>query len=254
MAVGLVALGAVAGRGGGGRRRRRPPPDWDALDAAVDAAATVEALEALEARLLGMRSVAAWELARRARGRIRALRAVATRRARDPARWAPKPKRPPAPPSLFAFLGALGGIRDQGGELAALGITGRTPSPGHGALVRATGLTLDRARELAHEAGFIGAPDQEPNGAGGSAVADLLDALDREARGRRVYPFGAAVEGPAGDPDPDREAHDRAAVDLGAAESWAELVRVARAEGSAAAWAFLVERAGLLAELEEIPW
>lgn len=101
------------------------------------------------------------------------------------------------PETLAEFLAANGGIRDQGGELAAMDLAGAFPVvPGAGPLVRANGRTLDAARELAAEAGYLGAADD-----GKTTVNDLLDALDREARAsgeknwdRRVWSHHDASE------------------------------------------------------------
>lgn len=232
-------------------------PALAALQQQIAEATTVEQLEALEAECLRRGSMSAFRLAQHARGRIRAFRAVATRRARDPERWKAKPKEA-RPPTLFQFLGGIGGLQDQGGELAALGIT-RTITTG-GALVRKGGLPLDRAREAATEAGYIGHVGQDVNGADGTTIQQLLDALDREARGRKVYPLGLyADEGlaPLEAQDPEAELHDMAQAQATEAAHWRAVVELARTEGHVSAWAYLVEHAGLagqLVELEELPW
>ncbi len=82
------------------------------------------------------------------------------------------PQRPtgPAPTSLVSFLQRAGGVKDEGGDLAAAGFN-RFPG-----LVRDGGMSLDRAREAAAEAGYMGGDtaaamrDTTPN--------DLLDRLD----------------------------------------------------------------------------
>lgn len=76
-------------------------------------------------------------------------------------------------PSLLAFLAGQGGLQDQGGELMARDATKLRPG-----LVRKQGLALDRARELAAEAGYIPADTD---------LAPLLDAIDAELRGSPVY-------------------------------------------------------------------
>lgn len=91
------------------------------------------------------------------------------------------------PPSLFEFLASKGGIQDQAGELRALDLK-RQFLPRQGALVRPGGLTLDRARELAEEAGYI-RPSDRAEGFGRTEITDLLDAIDREGRGAKVYPL-----------------------------------------------------------------
>lgn len=91
------------------------------------------------------------------------------------------------PPSLFEFLASKGGIQDQQGELRALDLR-RQFLPRQGALVRRGGMTLDRARELAEEAGYI-RPGDRAEGFGRTEITDLLGAMDREARGGKVYPI-----------------------------------------------------------------
>ncbi len=82
------------------------------------------------------------------------------------------PQRPagPAPTSLVSFLQRGGGVQDPGGDLQAAGF-GRFPG-----LIREGGMPIDRAREAAAEAGYLGGDtaaamrDTTPN--------DLLDRLD----------------------------------------------------------------------------
>jgi len=98
----------------------------------------------------------------------------------------PEPKRPVA---LMQFLAArsVGGIRDDGGELAAMGLSRRFV-PGGGALVRPKGKTLDMAREAAAEAGYFdhiyGTPERAT---AESTTDDLLRALRQEAAGEPVF-------------------------------------------------------------------
>lgn len=83
--------------------------------------------------------------------------------------------------SLIQWLRAMGGIQEQGGELRALdAIAGDRDSrkPGEKRLVNPQGMELDRAREAAAEEGYL--PED-------STVADFLDALDNDLRGRPVY-------------------------------------------------------------------
>jgi hypothetical protein len=61
--------------------------------------------------------------------------------------------------------------------------------PGFGPLIRNNGISLDRAREAAVEAGYLydlgaisGAPAQ-------TRMTDLLDAVDRELRGAPLYRY-----------------------------------------------------------------
>src|SRR5690606_35146831 len=76
-------------------------------------------------------------------------------------------------PSLSSWLVGQGGLRDSGGELRARD-AGRL-RPG---LVSGTGLELDRARELAIEAGYL--PD-------GADLNAFIEALDSDLRGTPVY-------------------------------------------------------------------
>jgi hypothetical protein len=98
----------------------------------------------------------------------------------------PTDRRPKGPLSLFQFLAKNGGIREYGGELAAMGLD-RSFVPGFGRLVRPGGMPLDRAREAAVEAGYLHDAGALSGGPSESLVNDLLDALDAEARGDRVY-------------------------------------------------------------------
>lgn len=79
--------------------------------------------------------------------------------------------------SLVDFLREKGGLKDEGGELSS-----RQPDaerkPFEKRLLNKKGLDLDRARELAAEAGYL--PKE-------SSVADFLDAIDKETRGEPVY-------------------------------------------------------------------
>lgn len=78
----------------------------------------------------------------------------------------------PAHEGLASFLIARGGLKNDGGELMhMLGDTRARP-----ALYSREGMNLDRAREIAHEAGFLPS-NVEINGANGSSVSDLIDAL-----------------------------------------------------------------------------
>lgn len=87
-----------------------------------------------------------------------------------------------APLDLIQFLAAEGGLSDFQGELKSLDLS-RTFVPGMGRLVREKGMKLDRAREKAEQAGYIGlAGDYQT-----TSVADLLDAIERNMRGERVY-------------------------------------------------------------------
>lgn len=81
--------------------------------------------------------------------------------------------------SLTDFLKEKGGLQDQGGELSSRNVdAGRQPF--HKNLIQANGLTLDQAAELAAEAGYLENRD----------LAELLDALDKDSRGKPVYAIG----------------------------------------------------------------
>src|SRR3546814_6868073 len=72
--------------------------------------------------------------------------------------------------SLVSFLVGEGGIIDAGGELR--GMDAGTVRPG---LVNSSGMDLDRARELAAEAGYFG--DDTGESIGTTTTADLLDLI-----------------------------------------------------------------------------
>jgi hypothetical protein len=76
-------------------------------------------------------------------------------------------------PRLTTWLVNAGGVQDQGGELR--GFDAGKQRPG---LVSRTGLTQDRARELAAESGFLPAD---------SDLADFLDLIDRDLRNGDVF-------------------------------------------------------------------
>lgn len=83
-------------------------------------------------------------------------------------------------PSLMQFLRSNGGLLDQGGEISRMEVPGK---PFQKNLIQQeSGLNLDRAAELAHEAGYIQNRD----------INELLGALDNEARGNPAYAVGRA--------------------------------------------------------------
>jgi hypothetical protein len=88
------------------------------------------------------------------------------------------------PMSLLEFIAASGGIREQGGELANMGLT-RKFIPKFGALVRKNGNSFDRARELAQEAGYL--PAESNFGPPQIGISELLNLMEREARGEKVF-------------------------------------------------------------------
>lgn len=108
------------------------------------------------------------------------------------------------PQSLLSFLVAKGGVRPNG-DLEAM--DARIGRPG---LVNRRGLTLDRAREAAEEVGYL-----PP----GSTIADLLDQVDAELRGNRVYRPEDAADAQmsrAGEGDLEPYYRERASQDVAA--------------------------------------
>ena len=79
------------------------------------------------------------------------------------------PPMPGKPQTLVNFLQNAGGVRDDGGDLSSLGLT-RFPG-----LVTKNGLAPDRARELAHEAGYLG--DGSSESINDTYIHDLIDKL-----------------------------------------------------------------------------
>jgi hypothetical protein len=89
--------------------------------------------------------------------------------------------------SLTEFLASKGGLGPDA-ELAAIGAERHTVDVGgvgRRKLVKQGGLPLDYAREAAEEAGYL-----QGSHKGTSSVNDLLDALDAEMRGNKLYPGG----------------------------------------------------------------
>lgn len=79
-------------------------------------------------------------------------------------------------PSLLEFLKENGGLKDEGGELAA-----RDLRKARRGLMQENGMLLDHAAERAVEAGYLAERDPQL----------LLDAIDMELRGRPLYAPGA---------------------------------------------------------------
>lgn len=99
----------------------------------------------------------------------------------------PVGQEPRKPTTLMQFLASEGGIKDDGGELASMGLS-RKFIPGEGALVRRTGRSLDYAREAAAEAGFFDDIYGDPATAvAKSTPDDLLRLLARELSGNPAY-------------------------------------------------------------------
>lgn len=150
------------------------PPEFDAAEAERAAAQAIRAAE--DPADLPPRADAGPDLPERAQ------QVDAIVRRQQP--LGPAPKRPV---TLMQFLASSGGLVDHGGELKALGLS-RKFVPGSGQLVRKTGKPLDRAREAAAEAGYFDNLAGDPDRATAeTTVADLLNALDEEARGKPLY-------------------------------------------------------------------
>lgn len=107
-------------------------------------------------------------------------------RARDPQTW-----------SLLEFLASRGGIDPADpmiGDVHAVTGGKRKFIPGFGDLVRKGGMRLDHAREAAVEAGYLHDAGEAKGGVTGSTLNDLLEAMDSELRGKRVYPHDRVPE------------------------------------------------------------
>lgn len=109
------------------------------------------------------------------------------RAAADPATW-----------SLFEHLASKGGLKPDP-ELAAIFGNKRGPFvPGFGPLIRRTGMTLDEALRSAKDHGYMFDAHDEENGTAGTSgrnslgltPRDLLDHIDSENRGRKLYKAG----------------------------------------------------------------
>lgn len=128
--------------------------------------------------------------------------------------------------SLFEFLARRGGLRDDDALIADVrGSLGGKPGkenrfvPGFGNLVRKPAaiseaarrggkfapMSLDTAREAAVEAGYLEDAGQHTGGVSRSTVNDLLEAIDKEARGEKQYRRGVEPERKV---DPAQRAHE----------------------------------------------
>ena len=85
------------------------------------------------------------------------------------------------PQSLLQFLIARGGIKDEHGELKVFDAVKQRP----GLVNNKRGMSLDYARQLAEEAGYFGVAAK--NELGTTTISDLLDKIDMELRGEKVY-------------------------------------------------------------------
>lgn len=97
----------------------------------------------------------------------------------------PKVKRPV---SLLRFLIQNGGIKDENGELSVLDAQKGRP----GLVNNKYGLSLDRAREMAEEAGYFGTQAQVNYGT--TSISDFLDLIDKELRGNKVFTEEDAIK------------------------------------------------------------
>jgi hypothetical protein len=113
----------------------------------------------------------------------------------------PRHARPVKPASLFEFLGKRGGLKHTP-DLAYI-LDGNPFIGGAGPLLRQSGMTLDHAREAAVEAGYLHCDGWNTSRQATSTINDLLDAIDREARGEKVYPMGEEPYEPQEQPEQD---------------------------------------------------
>lgn len=114
--------------------------------------------------------------------------------------------------SLAGFLIDHGGIQDHQGELAAIGAN-TVSEKFRGRLVKKDGMTVDHARELAEEAGYIGRPGETQT----TSVADLLSALDEDLRGNQVFAREDQVHaGRAADAEAERAGLERTVAEIAA--------------------------------------
>lgn len=103
----------------------------------------------------------------------------------------------PKPKSLTEFLAERGGVQDQGGDLRVAGIRAGKESfvPGAGSLIRANGMTLDHARKLAVEAGYLTDAGATSNRPSESYISDLVDAIAEDVRsGRQLFSKADAAQ------------------------------------------------------------
>jgi hypothetical protein len=137
-----------------------------------------------------------------------AQQTVATMHMRPRAGKGPR-ARDPDTYSLLEFLAANGGIRNDDALIADLRSSfGRDNKfvPGFGNLIRAprelstaaarggqhAPMSLDHAREAAVEAGYLHDAGEQSGGLNESTINHLLEAVDQEVRGQRVYRAGTA--------------------------------------------------------------
>jgi hypothetical protein len=102
--------------------------------------------------------------------------------------------RPVRPQSLFEFLARRGGLRHHP-DLTYI-LDGNPLIPRFGTLLRARGMSLDRAREACVEAGYLHDAGLETGGPSESSTNDLLDAIAEEAHGSKRYAMGDELKFP----------------------------------------------------------
>jgi hypothetical protein len=94
------------------------------------------------------------------------------------------------PESLLQFIARNGGLRDDGGELAFMGLDKvgfrRGGNGKKEMVIRRDGLSYDEMRAKAEEAGFI-VPADRTETFGRTEESDLLAAVETEAKGKPVY-------------------------------------------------------------------
>lgn len=146
--------------------------------------------------------------------------------------------------SLLEYLASEGGI-DPGDVLigdvrGAIG-TNNKFVPGFGHLIRKGGMRLDDARRAAIDAGYLSDASDRSGGVSDSRVSDLLDAVDQELRGQRVYRRGAEGRERKFDPDEEQFRREQAfdaelakydvTPDMVSGEQRARAIEIMRREG-----------------------
>ena len=96
--------------------------------------------------------------------------------------------------SAFEYLAMRGGLAKDN-ELASILDKNNPVVPGKGRLVRNQGgLSLDQSLEALKEGGYLHDPgDYAGGGEATLGHSDVLDLIDREARGNKVYPIGSTM-------------------------------------------------------------
>lgn len=106
--------------------------------------------------------------------------------------------RPPHTFSLLEYIASRGGIDPKDaliGDVRSVFGTKNRFIPGFGTLIRPNGMKLDRLREAVVEAGYIqDAGFNRQNVQETTTIRDLLDAMDTENRGERIYQYGQIPE------------------------------------------------------------